>query len=440
MKLCLLALAFISTDFAFAQQKNTLKINEEKRDVLMTETDLVYALKLVKGEVYKISVLQRGIDVEVVLTDAKGQKLQEVDAPNGSNGFERMTFTSDRTGIYNLILKRGNYPENKPTGQVDILVRQLKLDNATKDALKVANASNVTTLDIDHFWEAYDRLKNCKTHTDSVKAIQELYLDRGTEGLSDFAGERDFSAERFVKMIGKYPKFYRSVRKNTLESKNIVPDITLLFKKFGQLYAHFKPFKVCFAISPIDNGGTTSGRYVLVGTEIAASNTDVEVTEFESVALQKVLSSNERASQKLLHIIAHECVHTQQKLGLSETAVKCDLLYASIQEGACDFIGELISGGKLNAIAQAYGVKNEQKLWDLFKRQLCTNDTKAWMYNYLRVTDQPADLGYFIGYQIVKTYYDKAKDKNKALAEIIAMDNPFQFLEKSGYDQRRKAN
>ena len=53
-----------------------------------------------------------------------------------------------------------------------------------------------------------------------------------------------------------------------------------------------------------------------------------------------------------------------------------------------------------------------------------------------QVKDKPADLGYYMGYHIAKSYYENAKDKKQAVIDIIEMKNPLQFLGKSGYDKK----
>jgi hypothetical protein len=43
------------------------------------------------------------------------------------------------------------------------------------------------------------------------------------------------------------------------------------------------------------------------------------------------------------------------------------------------------------------------------------------------------DLGYWVGYRIVKSYYQHANDKRRALRENLQMTDPKAFLAKSGW-------
>jgi uncharacterized protein YjaZ len=45
---------------------------------------------------------------------------------------------------------------------------------------------------------------------------------------------------------------------------------------------------------------------------------------------------------------------------------------------------------------------------------------------------RPGDLGYWVGYRIVKSYYQHAADQRQAFREILKMTDPKAFLAKSG--------
>ena len=60
-------------------------------------------------------------------------------------------------------------------------------------------------------------------------------------------------------------------------------------------------------------------------------------------------------------------------------------------------------------------------------------DISKWFYDYRPGSDAPYDLGYWVGYRIVKAYYLKSKDRRAALKDIIEMDDPEAFLQRSGW-------
>jgi uncharacterized protein YjaZ len=66
-------------------------------------------------------------------------------------------------------------------------------------------------------------------------------------------------------------------------------------------------------------------------------------------------------------------------------------------------------------------------------------EAKDWLYNGNQ--SDPADLGYFMGYQICKAYMKQATDKPKAIAEILELNvnsrsAVTKFFEKSGYARK----
>jgi hypothetical protein len=256
-------------------------------------------------------------------------------------------------------------------GKITIFIKSLSkneiaIRNRIKKELEPENKKNVQTVDIDHFWEAFDNLKNCKKFSDSVDIFQKIYLDRATNGLIDFIQVRELTAEKLANAVSKNSKHYELVRRNTYEAKKAEPVIEEVFAKFKQLYSNFKPFKVCFIDWDEKYGGTVSNDYVLIGTEVTTAMNGNSPAQSEDII------------QKIKSIVAHECVHTQQKPHPDSTAVKCELLYKALKEGACDFIGEMVSG---NPKKYDYGDKNETKLWIEFKNELCNQNVGNWLYN-----------------------------------------------------------
>jgi hypothetical protein len=404
-----------------------LQLNQEYKGLEVSKNAvLTFSLSLVKDGIYQFSIYQNGIAVHYELSGPDQSRVFESNYPDDFIGYEKFEHIPARSGIFELKIKRFDDPQNPDSGTISIYVKSLnKKESAVRKKirkeLEPENRKNVQTLDIDHFWEAFDQLANCKTFSDSTVIFQKLYLDRATNGLLDFIQAREFTAEKFVHAVASNAQFYRSIRNNTYEAKKAAPLIEEVFTKFKDIYPNFKPFKVCFAIGIKNTGGTISNEYVLIGTEVttAPDNGNAEID----------------IPRKIKKIVAHECVHTQQKLYPDPNAIQCNLLYMALKEGACDFIGEILTG---DPIANQYGDQNEARLWNDFKNELCNQNIGNWLYNGYAVKEKPADLGYYIGYRIAASFYNNASDKKKAIVEIIEMANPLKFLEESKYDPRVK--
>ncbi|MDJ1481844.1 DUF2268 domain-containing putative Zn-dependent protease [Cytophagaceae bacterium YF14B1] len=444
MKTILIALFFLQATFSFAETIADVKFNKGYDNIAVSKSsDLVLKLNLQKEVPYQVVVLQQGIDVMLILADEKNPKIQEMDSPNGRFGLEILEFIPKETKQFTLTVRKFEEETNADKGVISFYIKkftpkEIALKKQTEKELAVENTKNVLTLDIDHFWEAFDKLKTCKNRWDSVMCIQNLYLDRATDGLKDFIRVRNFSAEGFVNTLAKLPKYYASVRPFTYESKKSEPLIQEVFDKLKDIYGNFKPFKVCFAIGIHNTGGTVSNRFILLGTEMVTACKYVDFSELGDNWKPSDTQKEPNIPLSIRGIVAHECIHTQQKSKLGPNAVVCNQLNSCIHEGAANFIGELLTGTTNYSAVNEYGDSHENMLWDEFKSTLCSGNASNWLYNGNTVKDRPADLGYYIGYRISQAYYTNASDKRQAIIDIIDMDDPLTFLQKSGYDQQKK--
>lgn len=292
----------------------------------------------------------------------------------------------------------------------------------------------INTIDIDHFWQAYDALPSCQTKADSIQTFQVNYIDKASDGFKEFLKVRDFTAEEYYRKTKRSPKFWNSVRANTLKVKSKIKDIQKVYDDYERAYPnHTKP-KICFAIGGLRTAGTVSGGYLLIGTEMIASDINTDKSELNNW-LNAVLTDE----FDVIGIIAHEYVHALQKVkfGTIWAGINHRVLMQCLQEGAADFLAETITGKTINKHVYEYGRTHETEIWKAFQKDMWGKDSSNWLYQGTRTKDgEPSDLGYFVGYRICESYYNKAKDKQKALEDIVVIKNYKKFYKKSGYDGR----
>jgi hypothetical protein len=287
----------------------------------------------------------------------------------------------------------------------------------------------VFTQDIDNFWTAFDSIRTTNDSLKQIDFIQTLYIDKGSEGLKAFMVARRYSAPLYVQLINKYPKFWNSIRPNTLAVKEQTDKIERSIKTLKALYPQLKNAKMYFTIGGLRSGGTVKDSMVLIGAEIATGDSTTDVSEFPSKWLAGVFK--DQSADNLVSLNVHEYIHTQQN-GESN-----NLLAQSITEGSCDFIAQLVLGKPLERNYIAYGLKHEEELKEAFKQEMFSNAYNKWLYNG-GSSKTVADLGYFMGYEICKSYYNNSVNKKQAIRNIIelnysdttAVEN---FLKKSGY-------
>lgn len=271
----------------------------------------------------------------------------------------------------------------------------------------------VFTSDIDNFWIAYDSVQTTSDTLKQINFIQTLYIDKGTRGLKAFMVARNYNAKLWVALIRKYPKFWNSIRPNTLTVKSYAAEIEKSIVRFKELYPDLKEAKMYFTVGGLRSGGTTMNDMVLIGSEIATGNASTDVSEFTNNWLEGVFKNQQADNLVVLNI--HEYVHTQQK------GEPKNLLGQAIKEGACDFIMELVVGKPLQNNYIIYGKEHETILKEEFKTEMLSNNYSNWLYNGSNAKTV-ADLGYFMGYTICRSYYNNATDKKKAVREIIELN------------------
>ena len=275
----------------------------------------------------------------------------------------------------------------------------------------------VFTDDIDHFWEAYDSIQTTDDYAEQVRFINELYIDRGTPGLQAFRQVRDYPDTMWVKWLHRYPRFWASVRDNTLQAKEHVPAIEGAVARLREIYPELRPAQIYFCIGGLNTGGTVLDSISLIGAEVSLADATVDVSEFTEgwfVYLARLFQSRHDIMDNVAYINVHEYVHTQQH----DDGML--LLSQVLHEGACDFIAELVLEQPVPNPYMEYGRAHHAELLARFREDLFGEDRSAWLYNGETAKDC-VDLGYYLGYAICKAYYDRAEDKQRAVKEIIEL-------------------
>jgi uncharacterized protein YjaZ len=96
----------------------------------------------------------------------------------------------------------------------------------------------------------------------------------------------------------------------------------------------------------------------------------------------------------------------------------------------------LISGGNINKVAYRYGDVHADLLCREFVTKMNGTVYIDRLYGTSKKDDRPHDMGYWIGYQIVKQYYLKAANKRQAISDIINITDYQDFLKKSAYFEK----
>lgn len=277
---------------------------------------------------------------------------------------------------------------------------------------------DIVSDDVDRFWNAYDRIRGVADPAQRVQLLQRLYLEPGSPGLKAFLEAKGCTAEKYAELTQRYPRFWDSVRPRSQSAGTRTSALAPELEKLRALYPAMRPATVYFVVGCMTSGGTTQGDKVLIGSELALGDPDVDVSELPE-RTQRWLRTyfGTRPADGLVLLNVHEYIHTQQK-GPGPT-----LLAQSLYEGAADFVAEQVTG-KLPPLAYVdYGPAHLEKVRTRFAQDMDGASYAGWLYNSADDNEfGVGDLGYFVGYAICKAYYDRAADKHAALREIIELD------------------
>lgn len=262
----------------------------------------------------------------------------------------------------------------------------------------------IFTQDVANFWKAYDQMETYKG-----SSFDDLYISKGSEGVKSFLeNNRIVNGDSLKSTVFKRRQDYLNIRKSSLNLKEVESQCRASYYALKYLYpsAVFPP--LYFVIGRFNTGGLSIHTMQIIGVE---------------------MNSNEN----ITFIVAHELAHAQQKIPYKYKI----LLEQCIIEGSADFLGELISGKTASRAPYEYAIGKEKDLWEDFQKDmnLGENDDFAnWLYAGKRKDARPADMGYYIGYMITKSYYENAKDKKKAIQEILNVKDCKKFLKESKYN------
>lgn len=293
--------------------------------------------------------------------------------------------------------------------------------------------AQLITSDIPRFWEAFRFI-----HAPDAEAhMQRLYLDAGTAGVQGFRPGRIESAAHLVRVARAREAFYSGIQASSLQVMvqvmgDVAPQLDSVLEGFERLFPGVVLPDIYLVIGAMNSGGTMAhgpdGPIAIIGLEFFSAAPDTpmhELTPWERGVIQP--------PTQLPAIIAHELVHTLQDI--PDESQRSLLLY-TLAEGAADYLGELVSGQTVNPALHRYGLEHENELKAEFLRDILRGQShEAWMYQGQKAAGHPADLGYFIGAQIVRAYHRKFAHHPAVLRDLLhfSLRVPEEFTRRSGY-------
>ena len=287
------------------------------------------------------------------------------------------------------------------------------------------DSARLVTSDVKLFLRLLDTLGTARTRRDSAALVFEQYFLPGSVGLKDFVRVRLGSVFNVLEALKTQPQYFSHLRTSLRELDQKLAAIPRHFATFERLYPDAIFSDTYFFVGTATTGGTIQRYKLLIGAEMFGRDAAApigELTPWQKDVLRDL--------REIDVIVVHELIHVNQWVGGH------GLLRQVLLEGAADYLSEVITGRNVNAEVHGWANAREPQLWKEFQEDLKTGDMTRWLYNGGNPArgDRPPDLGYWIGYRIVKSYYERTTDKAAAIREILNSRNPEEFLKKSGYN------
>ena len=279
--------------------------------------------------------------------------------------------------------------------------------------LAPADASIVST-DIVNFIEAYKLLS---PESDSLAILRENYFDKGSPGLKEYCNRHGLTPENLSSAIRRAPEAYADVPDFYDSLSDFEEQVLKEFVKFGQ--------KIPDAMYP--------PTYLLIGANRGIAQAS---PQGQLITVTRGMKKPDR----LINVIIHELAHFQQAKSLGFQAYvgtyskPNNMLDLILREGGAQFINYYLIRDNAEDYSQLkYFEDDEEALRDKFEKDLNSQDSSYWLWDSIDQKDRPILLGYAVGYKIIKAYYDNAEDKEVAIQDILAINDPKEFLANSGY-------
>jgi hypothetical protein len=273
-------------------------------------------------------------------------------------------------------------------------------------------APEIHTEDVDRFYTLYDAAGGHPT----ADQLQRDYIDAGSEGLHQLAKLRNVTGARIADTLSKHPEVYSSARRCLAVLPRVRKRVDEALRTLVRRYPQARTPPVTIAVG--------RGKPVGVGSPVTGLQIGLE-------ALCGAQWMNPDVEDRFVHVIAHEYAHVQQVAALVDDEHPT-VLERSLIEGAAEFVAELTSGKTGYSHFAALTKGREKEIETAFAADSDQTELSRWVDN--STMEKGNDLGYWVGYRIVKAYYRRAADKHQALREILELTDPKAFLAKSGWE------
>lgn len=252
--------------------------------------------------------------------------------------------------------------------------------------------------------------------SDTAAFIDTAYLAKASPGLRVWADRYGVTGATIAGAIRTHPARYAGIEVMADLVVARIPEMRRALTRLQRVHPNAAFLPIWFFVGHHEATGLARPEGVLIAIEAIGDTSEI------------------------VPLVVHEMTHVQQALAQGLDTYRSifgsgrSLLKLAIREGSAEFFAELVTGRQGNAERNRYGEQHEQELWPRFKTEMHNGEPGDWMFVGPTDPRMPTNLGYWVGYRIVKSYYARADDKAQAIRDILGVTDYAAFLERSGYD------
>jgi hypothetical protein len=194
-----------------------------------------------------------------------------------------------------------------------------------------------------------------------------------------------------------------------------------------------------FLVAVLNGSGSwrLTGNYVTLGAFSAKPGKSISDIE-PGVDVAEIIDL-EIDPAVVLQAAVHELVHYYQTifqglpgyLAMYREEERDTNMARAVREGVADYIADLAIAGDASAVESvhartAYFYENEADIWALFEpvAQDLNNDDNGWFYGvHPERPEMPFQIGYSLGREMVRAYYEQAEDKKSAIRFLLSAND-----------------
>lgn len=277
--------------------------------------------------------------------------------------------------------------------------------------------------DAERFFEALERAESASTH-EKPAIYYRHYFAKASPAMVDYVSMKINSIKAFTDHVEENRLYYEGLRKSLNQLQQLAPSAVSALERLRSLAGADNLPRVHFIVGQHTSAGTASANGLLLGLDFITSDR-THTKKLPSWTAPFISTPNDS-----LWVILHEYVHFLQVTG------QRTVLGNALVEGSADFLANLVFGPR--AVPMPYtvfGKANRPLVVERFMTEKDITDYSDWTGNNSveYADDWVADLGYFVGEEIARGFYENRPDKEEAIRMLLELREPSEILRISGF-------